>query len=134
MWIEDDVFDNNDDQSITDVSKDILQGIKENDAYVDFNIPIRAIIDDLFEPSDDDSNDEWPELILVEPAIPQPNVVVPNTDSVSLDTGPQKSKRNITTHMKKVIREANRIKEKYKKQQRKKIGQLNKKIMLLLIG
>ena len=58
MWIEDDIFDNNDDQSITDVSKDILQGIKENDAYVDFNIPISAIIDDLFEPSDDDSNDE----------------------------------------------------------------------------
>ena len=50
IWIEDNIFDNNDGQSIIDVSKDILQGIKENDSYLDSNIPTRTIIDDLFEP------------------------------------------------------------------------------------
>ena len=58
IWIEDNIFDNNDGQSIIDVSKDILQGIKENDSYLDSNIPTRTIIDDLFEPSDDASNDK----------------------------------------------------------------------------
>ena len=116
IWIEDDIFDNNDDQSIVDFSKDILQGIKENDPYLDFKIPTSAIIDDLFEPSDDDSDDEGSELILAEPAIPQPNIETLNTDSASLDTGPQQSKKYVTTRMKNVVKEANRIKEKHKKQ------------------
>ena len=94
IWIEDNIFDNNnDDRSIVDVSKDIFPGIKENDLYLGFNIPTSAIIDDLFEPSDDDSNDEGPELILAKTVIPQPNIVIPNIDSVSLDTGSQKSKK-----------------------------------------
>ena len=123
MDIEDDIFDNNDDQSIIDVSEDILQGIKENDSYLDSNIPTRTLIDNLFEPSDDDSNGEGPELILAEPSVLKPNIVVPNTNSVSLD------KKNITTRMKKVVREATRFKEKFKKQQQQQqnIGQLNKK-------
>ena len=116
IWIEDDIFDNNDDQSIVDFSKDILQGIKENDRYLDFKIPTSAIIDDLFEPSDDESDDEGSELILAEQAIPQPNIETLNTDSASLDTGPQQSKKYVTTRMKNVVKEANRIKEKHKKQ------------------
>ena len=116
IWIEDDIFDNNDDQSIVDFSKDILQGIKENDRYLDFKIPTSAIIDDLFEPSDDESDDEGSELILAEQAIPQPNIETLNTDSASLDTGPQQSKKCVTARMKNVVKEANRIKEKHKKQ------------------
>ena len=116
IWIEDDIFDNNDDQSIVDFSKDILQGIKENDRYLDFKIPTSAIIDDLFEPSDDESDDEGSELILAEQAIPQPNTETLNTDSASLDTGPQQSKKYVTARMKNVVKEANRIKEKHKKQ------------------
>ena len=116
IWIEDDIFDNNDDQSIVDFSKDILQGIKENDRYLDFKIPTSAIIDDLFEPSDDESDDEGSELILAEQAIPQPNIETLNTDSASLDTGPQQSKKYVTARMKNVVKEANRIKEKHKKQ------------------
>ena len=123
IWIEDDIFDNNDDQSIVDVSKDILQGINENDPYLDFKIPTSTIIDNLFEPSDNDSDNEGPELTLAEPAIPEPNIEKPNTDSVSLDTGSQQSRKYVTTRMKNVVREANKIKE----QQKKKIGQLNKK-------
>ena len=116
IWIEDDIFDNNDDQSIVDFSKDILQGIKENDRYLDFKIPTSAIIDDLFEPSDDESDDEGSELILAEQAIPQPNIETLNTDSASLDTGPQQSKKYVTARMKNVVKEANRIKEKHEKQ------------------
>ena len=63
IWIEDDIFDNNDDQSIVDVSKDIPEGIKEKDPYLDFHILTSAIIDNLFEPSVDNSSDEGPELI-----------------------------------------------------------------------
>ena len=63
IWIEDDIFDNNDDQSIVDVSKDIPEGIKEKDPYLDFHILTSAIIDYLFEPSVDNSSDEGPELI-----------------------------------------------------------------------
>ena len=116
IWIEDDIFDNNDDQSIVDFSKDILQGIKENDRYLDFKIPTSAIIDDLFEPSDDDSDDEGSELILAEQAIPQSNIETLNTDSASLDTGPEQSKKYVTARMKNVVKEANRIKEKHEKQ------------------
>ena len=56
-WIEDDLFNDGDNPDIAHVSKDILKDIKENDPYLDLNIPTSAIIDDLFEPSDDENND-----------------------------------------------------------------------------
>ena len=55
IWIEDDIFDNNDNQNIVDASKDILKGIKESDPYLDFNRPTSSIIDDLFESSDNEN-------------------------------------------------------------------------------
>lgn len=55
IWIEDDIFYNNDNQNIVDASKDILIGIKESDPYLDFNRPTSSIIDNLFELSDNEN-------------------------------------------------------------------------------
>ena len=55
IWIEDDIFDNNDNQNIVDASKDILKIIKESDPYLDFNRPTSSIIDNLFESSDNEN-------------------------------------------------------------------------------
>ena len=57
IWIEDDIFGYRDHSDIIDTSKDIRKAIRENDPSFDFNIPTDAIIDDLFEPSDDEDND-----------------------------------------------------------------------------
>ena len=56
IWIEDDIFDYKDHPVIADTSKDILKAIRENDPFLDFNIPTDTIIDDLFEPSDNEDN------------------------------------------------------------------------------
>ena len=58
IWIEDDIFYDRDNQDIVDVSKDMLKVIKENDPYLDLNIPTEAIIEDLFEPSDNEPSDD----------------------------------------------------------------------------
>ena len=47
IWIEEDIFDNNDKDDVTDTSKDIIKDIKHTDPFLDFNIPTDAIIDDL---------------------------------------------------------------------------------------
>ena len=99
IWIEDDLFKAGDNPDIFDFCKDILKNIKENDPYLDFNIPTSAIIDDLFEPSDDENNDvttedvfepsgEEPEFIIADPAVPEKEIITPDTNSVSLDTDP----------------------------------------------
>ena len=127
LWMEDYIFDR-DNQDIADVSKDILKGIKESDPYLDLNIPTEAIIEDLLEPSNNEPlDDEEPEVILAEPAVPQPEITIPDTNNVSIDSSPQKSEKYITTQLNNVVKAANKIKEKYKKQQKKSIGQLNKK-------
>ena len=88
----------------------MLKGIKENDPYLDLYIPTEAIIEDLFEPSDNEpSDDEEPELILAEPAVPQPEIIIPDTNKVSIDSGPQKSKKYITTWLNSVVKAANKI-------------------------
>ena len=51
--LEDDIFD---EKSVVDISKDILKGIKENDLFLDFNIPTELIIDDLFNEIDNSDN------------------------------------------------------------------------------
>ena len=48
IWTEENIFDNKDNKDIVDVSN-ILKGIKENYPYLDFNIPTKAVIDDLFQ-------------------------------------------------------------------------------------
>ena len=106
IWIENDIFDDRDNQDIVDVSKDILKDIKENDPYLDLNISTKAIIEDLFEPSDH----EEPELILAEPAVPQPEMSIPDTNNVSIDSGPQKSKTYLTNWLNSVVKAANKIK------------------------
>ena len=99
IWIEDNLFKAGDNPDIFDFCKDILKNIKENDPYLDFNIPTSAIIDDLFEPSDDENNDvttedvfepsgEEPEFIIADPAVPEKEIITPDTNSVSLDTDP----------------------------------------------
>ena len=126
IWIEDDIFDNKDDQDIVDVSKDTLKGIKENDPY----LPTDTIIDGLFEPSDDEYDNiitDEPELLIAEPSLPEEEMFIPGTNNVSLDTGPKQSNKYITTQLNSAVRADNKIKEKYKKQRRKKqLGQLNK--------
>ena len=54
--LEDDIFDEGDEKSVVHISKDILKGIKENDLFLDFNIPTELIIDDLFNEIDNSDN------------------------------------------------------------------------------
>ena len=92
---------------------------------MDFNIPTEAIIDDLFERSDSDddvtvedlfdSSDNEPEFIVAEPAISDDEIIVLDTNKVSIDTSPEQSKKFITTLMKGAVRTAEKVKEKYKK-------------------
>lgn len=129
IWIEDDIFYNNDNQNIVDASKDILIGIKESDPYLDFNRPTSSIIDNLFESSDNENievnkpvdndkieltaedledwdqldqlDDEGPELIFPEPAVTQPDIIITDANTVSVDTGPKQSKKYVATQMNK---------------------------------
>ena len=48
IWIDDDIFDNQYNQDIVNVSEDMLKGTEEHDPYLDFNVPTETIIDDLF--------------------------------------------------------------------------------------
>ena len=57
IWLEEDIFDNDDQKSVVDISKDILKGFKENDSFLDFSILTEAIIDDLFNESDTSDNE-----------------------------------------------------------------------------
>ena len=111
IWIEDDIFDYKDHPVIADTSKDILKAIRENDPFLDFNIPTDTIIDDLFEPSDNEDNDvaiedlfdpsdEEREFIIAEPAVPEDGIIIPDKNGVSIDAGPKQSKKYITTRMK----------------------------------
>ena len=54
--LEDDIFDEGDEKSVVHISKDILKGIKENDLFLDFNMPTELIMDDLFNESDNSDN------------------------------------------------------------------------------
>ena len=100
----------------------------------------------MFEPSDDEDNDvtiedlfdpsdEELEFIIAEPAVPEDEIIIRDTNSVSIETSPKQSKKYITMRMKGAVRAAKKVKEKYKKQEHKKqTGQLNKQIKHLLIG
>ena len=79
-------------------------------------------IGDLFNPSDDE-----PDFIIAELAISDEEIFVTNTNEVSIDTGPNQRKKIITARMRGALRAAEKVKEKYKKQRKKKIGQLDKK-------
>ena len=90
------------------------------------NILTDAIIDALFQPSDDEENDvtiedmfdplgEEPEFIIAEPAVPEDEIIIPDTNTVSIDTGLKESKKYIMTCIKEIVRAAERVKEKYKK-------------------
>ena len=125
IWIEDDIFGYRDHSDIVDTSKDILKAIRENDPSFDFNIPTDAIIDDLFEPSDDEDNDvtiqdlfdpsdKEPEFIIAQPALPEDEIIILDTNSVSIDAGPKQSKKYITTRMKGAVKAAERVKENIK--------------------
>ena len=89
----------------------------------------------MFEPTDDENDDETgndetdeeiePELILAEPAVDQEEMIMSNTNNVL--SGPKQSKKYIITRMNSAASAANKVKEKYKKQQQQKvIGHLNK--------
>ena len=92
---------------------------------MDFNRPTEAIIDDLFERSDSDddvtvedlfdSSGNEPEFIVAEPAISDDEIIVLDTNKVSIDTSPKQSKKFITTRIKEAVRTAEKVKEKYKK-------------------
>ena len=58
--------------------------------------------------------------MIADPAVPEEEKIVPNTNNVSLETGPKQYKKYITTQLNSVVPSANKIKEKYKKQHRKK--------------
>ena len=113
IWTEDNIFDNKDNKDIADVSN-ILKGIKENYPYLDFNIPAKAVIDDLFQLSDneyEDTNTDHPNLIIAELVVPEEDIIIPNTNNVSLDAGPKQSKKYITTQLNSAKLAANKIKK-----------------------
>ena len=56
--------------------------------------------------------------------VDQPEIIVPNTETVSIDSRPKQTKKYITTRMNSAIRAANKIKNKYKKLKRT-IGKRN---------
>ena len=58
----------------------------------------------------DFSDNEEPELILAEPVVPQPDIIIPDTNNVSIDSGPQQSKKYITTRLNSAVKAANKIK------------------------
>ena len=111
IWTEENIFDNKDNKDIVEVSN-ILKGIKENYPYLDFNIPAKAVIDDLFQLSDneyEDTNTDHPNLIIAELVVPEEDIIIPNTNNVSLDTGPKQSKKYITTQLNSAKLAANKI-------------------------
>ena len=63
----------------------------------------------------DFSDDEEPKLILTEPVVLQPDIIIPDINNVSFDSGPQQSMEDITTRLNSAVKAANKIKEKYKK-------------------
>ena len=119
IWIDDDLFDDKDPKDVTNTSRDIIKEIKDSDPFLDFSIPTDAIIDNLFEPSDDDES----ELIIAKPAVSDEKIIVPYTNEIVPDIGPPQLKKIVATYMKGT---AEKVKEKYKRQRKKKIGQLNK--------
>ena len=62
-----------------------------------------------------DSSDNEPEFIVAEPAISDDEIIVLDTNKVSIDTSPKQSKKFITTRIKEAVRTAEKVKEKYKK-------------------
>ena len=119
IWIDDDLFDDKDPKDVTDTSRDIIKEIKDSDPFLDFSIPTDAIIDDLFEPSDDDES----ELIIAKLAVSDEKIIVPYTNEIVPDIGLPQRKKIVATYMKGTDE---KVKEKYKRQRKKKIGQLNK--------
>ena len=81
IWIDVDLFDDKDPKEVTDTSRDIIKEIKDSDPFLDFSIPTDAIIDDLFEPSDDDES----ELITAKPAVSDEKIIVPYTNEIVPD-------------------------------------------------
>ena len=66
IWIEDDMFDQNDKVDIVNISKDILKNIKENDPFLDYNIPTDVVTEELFYDVDLTSDKETTEEVTIE--------------------------------------------------------------------
>ena len=113
--IIDDLFDPADESGdIIDTSKDTIGNIHGSDSLFDFRVPTSAIIDDLFEPSNDSDNEK--ELIIL--AISDDVISIPDTNQVNINSGPPQRKKIVATYMKGVVKAAERIKKKYKKQKK----------------
>ena len=52
MWIEDDLFDKNDNKETIEISKDTLKDVNKNDPFLDFSVPTEQIISDIFDNAD----------------------------------------------------------------------------------
>ena len=118
------------------------KNIKENDPFLDFNIPTDLIIEDLFHNSGDSDNgdnkvtiedvsddeditdDIEPKLMIAETA-KEPSIISGN-QSVAIDSGPSQSKKYITSRFNSAVAAANKIKNKYKKRH-KIIGKIKPK-------
>ena len=59
-------------------------------------------------------DDEGPELVFPEPAVPQPDIIIPDANTVSMDTGPKQSKTFVATQMNSAVIAANKVQENIK--------------------
>ena len=136
IWIEDDLFDKNDNKETIEISKDILKDVNKNDPFLDFSVPTEQIISDIFDDadltddevtienvtddetvsekviiaSDDDLNtDEDTEEISAVPAVVQ---WYPKKTTVSANARPR---TYLPTNYGSASRAENKIKNKYKK-------------------
>ena len=132
IWIEDDLFDNKDTETIIDASKEIIDETKKNiGPFIDFTITDSRVIDDNSDQSYDTDqseitvdNDEPIETITTM----DDNIIIPSTNEININTGPASQKK--THHQ--AVRVAEKIKKKYRRQ--KSIASLNHKIKMQQIG
>ena len=78
IWIEDDMINQNDKGNIANISEDILRNIKENDPFLDYNIPTDVVIEELFYNVDLTSDKETTEEVTIEDVTDDKSFVVNN--------------------------------------------------------
>lgn len=118
ICIEDDLFDNNNTETITDVSKDIVNETKQKtDPFIDFRVNDSTLKNDnTIETIITDEDDESPETIKIRDDITIETMIIddieiPSTDNTEIDNGLPSCTRIITTSANQIRLAAERIKK-----------------------
>lgn len=118
ICIEDDLFDNNNTETIIDVSKDIVNETKQKtDPFIDFRVnDSTPKNDNTIETIITDEDDESPETIKIRDDITIETMIIddieiPSTDNTEIDNGLPSCTRIITTSANQIRLAAERIKK-----------------------